>query len=241
MIRHMRHGSPPRLMALQSILSPNRRESLPTPSAGVRITCRGEQGIAFGLNRPDLLEEEFEPVEFPAELRLEVPGQRAAITGPQFLKPGPAMAVHGLVVGYALREQEPLDPVNMLDPLGGQGLALAAEAAPVLLLGRGRLDHRADPRLAALVGQQSSHQRLAVNPVGLGPSPTARGRDRRRVDDMALNALALQHTVEPKAVEPCLLNDDQWKQVTCPGARFRLQRGKERQEPGDSTAAHLVL
>src|SRR5437762_3559776 len=40
MIRHMRHGSPPRLMALQSILSPNRRESLPTPSAGVRIKPR---------------------------------------------------------------------------------------------------------------------------------------------------------------------------------------------------------
>src|SRR5215210_5385954 len=38
MIRHMRHGSPPRLMALQSILSPNRRESLPAPSAGVRMT-----------------------------------------------------------------------------------------------------------------------------------------------------------------------------------------------------------
>src|SRR4051812_2478515 len=37
MIGHMRHGSSPRLMALQSILSPNRRESLPTPSAGVRI------------------------------------------------------------------------------------------------------------------------------------------------------------------------------------------------------------
>src|SRR4051795_1849996 len=38
MIRHMRHGSPPRLLPLQSILSHNRRESLPTPSAGVRIT-----------------------------------------------------------------------------------------------------------------------------------------------------------------------------------------------------------
>src|SRR4051794_26047321 len=37
MIGHMRHGSPPRLMALQSILSPNRPESLPTPSAGVRM------------------------------------------------------------------------------------------------------------------------------------------------------------------------------------------------------------
>src|SRR3954447_4787599 len=41
MIRHMRHGSPPRLMALQSILSPNRRESLPTPSAGVRMSYQG--------------------------------------------------------------------------------------------------------------------------------------------------------------------------------------------------------
>src|SRR5688500_9880024 len=38
MIGHMRHGSPPRLMVLQSILSPNRGESLPTPSAGVRIS-----------------------------------------------------------------------------------------------------------------------------------------------------------------------------------------------------------
>src|SRR4051812_16545422 len=41
MIRHMRHGSPPRLMALQSILSPNRRESLPTPSGGVRMNPLG--------------------------------------------------------------------------------------------------------------------------------------------------------------------------------------------------------
>src|SRR3954469_7602732 len=38
MIGHMRHGSPPRLMALQLILSPNRRESLPTGSAGVRMS-----------------------------------------------------------------------------------------------------------------------------------------------------------------------------------------------------------
>src|SRR5215217_5462504 len=38
MIRHMRHGSPPRLMALQSILRPNRRESLPAPSAGNRMS-----------------------------------------------------------------------------------------------------------------------------------------------------------------------------------------------------------
>jgi uncharacterized protein YecA (UPF0149 family) len=41
----MRHGSPPRLMALQSILSPNRRESLPTPSAGVRIKPEESENV----------------------------------------------------------------------------------------------------------------------------------------------------------------------------------------------------
>src|SRR3954466_4411439 len=112
---------------------------------------------------------------------------------------------------------------------------------PVLLLRGGRLDHRTHPRLAALVGQQSPHQRLAVNPVGLGPSPPARRRDRRRCDDIALKARVLQHTMEPKTVEPCLLNDDQRKQLTCPGARFRLQLGKACQEPGNITAAYLVL
>ena len=38
MIRHMRHGSSPELMAPQPILGSNRRESLATPSAGDRIT-----------------------------------------------------------------------------------------------------------------------------------------------------------------------------------------------------------
>src|SRR5215210_7755261 len=50
MIRHMRHGSPPRLMALQSILSPNRRESLPTPSAGVRM-IRGFHSVSLLLRK----------------------------------------------------------------------------------------------------------------------------------------------------------------------------------------------
>src|SRR3954463_9541495 len=49
MIRHMRHGSPPRLLAFQSILSPNRRESLPTPSAGGRITQAPHVGRDDGV------------------------------------------------------------------------------------------------------------------------------------------------------------------------------------------------
>ena len=40
MIGHMRHGSPPRLMAPQSIRSADLREANPTPSPGNRITGR---------------------------------------------------------------------------------------------------------------------------------------------------------------------------------------------------------
>src|SRR3954451_5961549 len=54
MIGPMRHGSPPRLMAPQSILSPNRRESLPAPSAGVRMTpCSADTfRILYGDEAP---------------------------------------------------------------------------------------------------------------------------------------------------------------------------------------------
>src|SRR5215207_3977303 len=41
MIRHMRHGSPPRLMTPQLIRGHKPREPYATPSAGSRITCRG--------------------------------------------------------------------------------------------------------------------------------------------------------------------------------------------------------
>ena len=89
----------------------------------------------------------------------------------------------------------------MLDPFGDQHLALAAEAAAVFFLGRRRLDHRADPRFAALISQQRAQQRFAVDPVGLGAPPPARGRNRGRVDDVAFDTFALQHAVNPEAVQ----------------------------------------
>src|SRR4051812_15834852 len=65
MIRHMRHGSPPRLLVLQSILSPNRRESLPAPSAGDRI--RGESRSSLVAHRAQARALE---IESQAKLRL---------------------------------------------------------------------------------------------------------------------------------------------------------------------------
>ena len=63
----------------------------------------------------------------------------------------------------------------MLDPFGDQRPALTADLPTVLLLGRGCLCHGADPRLAALVGQQGSDQSITVDPVRLDAPATARG------------------------------------------------------------------
>src|SRR3954470_2463919 len=46
MIRHMRHGSSPRLMTPQPIRGPNRREALATPSAGDRMSSPGPYAAA---------------------------------------------------------------------------------------------------------------------------------------------------------------------------------------------------
>src|SRR4051812_30129863 len=87
MIRHMRHGSPPRLMALQSILSPNRRESLPTPSAGVRITPPYVNRILRRMREEQLVRMEERTLEI-----LDAPGL-ARIGGfdPSYLQ-GPTCA-----------------------------------------------------------------------------------------------------------------------------------------------------
>src|SRR3954452_17882143 len=91
MIRHMRHGSPPRLKAFQSILSPNRRESLPTPSAGVRI--RRNYVPAANLDGPVTvgvtLPETVELFALPQDTVTEVP----TVTRYKFLSTSNVIAV----------------------------------------------------------------------------------------------------------------------------------------------------
>jgi len=85
----------------------------------------------------------------------------------------PSIAAKRLVAGYTLAEQQSFDAIDVLDPLGDQDLALATKSAAVLFLGCWRFDHRAHPRLAALIRQQRAKQRLAVDPVSLRPpAPT---------------------------------------------------------------------
>ena len=152
---------------------------------------RGKQRVPLGLDRLDLLEQQFEPIELAADLSLEMLWQGTAIARPQLVEPSPTVAAQRLVTGYALGEQQSFDAIDVLDPLVDQHFALAAEAATIFFLGRRRFNHRAHSRFAALIRQQRAKQGLAVDPVGLGPPPPARRRDRGRIDDVAFDSFIL--------------------------------------------------
>jgi hypothetical protein len=59
--------------------------------------------------------------------------------------------------------------------------------------------------------QQCPHQRFAINPVGLRPPMATRCHDGGWVDDVALDALLLQHPVDPETVQTRLLDRDDRK------------------------------
>src|SRR5260370_27253804 len=109
-----------------------------------------------------------------------MPGQGTAIGGLRFIEPFPTIVTQRLVPRYALREQQSFDPVDVQNPFVGQYLTLTAKTAPVLFLGGQRLDHRAHPRLAALICQQCADQCLAVDTVSLRPTPPTPWRNLHR-------------------------------------------------------------
>jgi hypothetical protein len=83
------------------------------------------------------------------------------------------------------------------------------------------------------VGEQGAKQSLAIDPVGLDPTPPARSRNRGCIDNMALNSFAQQDTVNPEAVQPRFLNDDN-------RAGFTLCLDIFSPRPGDSDVTSQV-
>src|SRR6266702_6345660 len=149
--------------------------------------------------------------------------QLPSVAGAQDHEPCPPVAPQWRVVGYALREQKTHDPVHVLDPLSDQGLPLPAKPPAIFLLGRRHRHHGADPRLAPLVGQKRSQQRLAIQPVRLGPPLPARRRDRSGIDHVALDPLLLQNAVQPEPVQTRLLDCDDRIAQAGPDLRLAIE------------------
>ena len=200
-----------------------------------------DQSVAIGLDCLDLVDEKFEQIQFAADLRPEVLRQLAPVAGPQFVEPCAAIPPQRLVAGNPLREQQALDAVDVFGALADQRLALAADPASVLLLGCRHPHHRANPRLATLVGQKRAHQRLAVNLIGLGAASAPRGGNRGGIDDPTLDVFGDQRTVNPETIQASLLDGDNPKVLARPRTRLLRQRRKALQQPRYIARPHRML
>jgi hypothetical protein len=95
--------------------------------------ARGEQLVPLRLRQLDLIKQRFEPIEFAADLGLEMRRQATAVARRQLVEPLAPVAAQRLVTADPLGKQQPLDAVDVLDPLSDQRLALAADAAAILI------------------------------------------------------------------------------------------------------------
>ncbi len=77
--------------------------------------------------------------------------QRTCIARLQLVEPLASIPPQRLVIGYSLGEQQSLDPIDVLDPLVRQRLALTAKSAAIFVLWRRRPDHGANTRFATFV------------------------------------------------------------------------------------------
>ncbi|MGY4329606.1 hypothetical protein ACVWWG_004023 [Bradyrhizobium sp. LB7.2] len=129
----------------------------------------------------------------------------------------------------------------MRDALGDQRRSFATQPAPVLLFRRGRNHHRADPWLTALVGQKRPQQRLAIEPVSLGPPPPSRRRNRGGIDHVALNAVLLQNTVQPEPVQSSFLDRDDRVALSGPGLRLAPELCEQLHQAGNIAGRDAML
>ena len=100
-----------------------------------------EQRVPLGLHSFDLLEKQFEPIEFSTNLGFEMLGQAAPIASLKRIQPRSPIATQRLIPGRALREEQPFDPVDVLNPFHDQHLALTANPAAVFIFRRRRPNH----------------------------------------------------------------------------------------------------
>lgn len=92
-----------------------------------------------------------------------------------------------------------------------------------------------------LVGQKRTHQRLAVDSVGLCLAPAARRQNGGRVDDMALDAFAVENTMNPEPVEAGLLDGDDWEDPVKTVSRLLLKLREPCQEAADIAGRDRML
>jgi site-specific DNA recombinase len=129
--------------AAEQGLQPDQRAELgtdplePRQGGGCRLRLGGrlqaDQRVALTLNRGHLRGDQVDPVELPADLRLEPFRQGMPVPGLERIEAGQTILAERIVVGDALAIEQPSDAVRMLGPLLEQRAALARQTAAIFL------------------------------------------------------------------------------------------------------------
>ena len=207
---------------------------------GVRDGRIRHGGIALGLGGRDLFEHEFQPPELALDLAAQALRQVAPVAGAHLLQPLPTVASQRLERVDALGGEQALDPVDVLHPLRDQALALAMRAPRILALDRGHLHHAAGGVIAAAPRHQGPEQHGRVEPVGLGPSRAAVDLEAAGIHDEAGDRLGREAALQPEAVVPGLVAEDD-RDLSAGAALFAsLQAAQQGEQALHVAAAHPV-
>src|SRR3974390_2170393 len=83
---------------------------------------------------------------------------------------------------------------------GNQAITLTVQTPGVFLLGVRNANHAAGLRLAAQVTNQRTNHPISIDPVRLRPSGTPVHLQTGRIEDVVVNAVRLQHAMQPEPV-----------------------------------------
>ena len=174
------------------------------PAGAGAAGCGAASSASRSVSASRLIKQQFEPISSTPDLGLEMHRQGTAVARRQLVEPLAPIATGNVVTGDALGKQQSLDAIDVLDPLGDQHFALAAEVVSIFFLWRGAPSRT--PRFAALIPvARSRPRRRSCSSWRAAVGATSRSTTDRR---HGFRRLALQHPMKPEAVETRFLNDD---------------------------------
>ena len=143
-----------------------------------------------------------------------------AIASLKRIQPDPPIATQRRIPGCALREEQSFGPVDVLDPFHDQHLALTATRGGGLHLQASAPEPLSRPAVRRACGRAAREAKSHHRSCRSWPDAAGARSQLRLPFIMALNSFAQQDTVNPEAIQPRLLNDDDWEGFSGPRARF---------------------
>src|SRR5208337_4443750 len=156
---------------------------------GVRLlgSFRADQPVASAFDRSQLRRHQRDPIEFPADFRLQHRRQLTAVAGSQRLESFETIAPKRIVIPDALAAEQAPNPIGMLNAFLEQRAALARQAPAILVFpgsarepwNRPAARREPRPSASATASRRRSHRSWPADAAGRPRSKPRRRRGSR--------------------------------------------------------------